>query len=96
MFQLLDRPSRVSSPIQQTEELFAAEEVKKTSGKSIARSARLAALASQINQWEDDVKNVPTSSVKVVSIFTPLLLSLLVKLMVLIYIKVHLMLLHYF
>nr|XP_018911777.1 PREDICTED: actin-binding protein anillin-like [Bemisia tabaci] len=62
-----DRPSRVSSPIQQTEELFAAEEVKKTSGKSIARSARLAALASQINQWEDDVKNVPTSSVKVVS-----------------------------
>ncbi|XP_034230299.1 LOW QUALITY PROTEIN: anillin-like [Thrips palmi] len=49
---------QLSSPIHRTEGSFSAEPVaSKTRNKSATRSARLAALASTINQWEDDLSH---------------------------------------
>ena len=55
----------LSSPIHRTEEKFAAEDesAEQKSAKSGARLNRLAALASTINNWEDDLSH-PTLVMK--------------------------------
>ncbi|XP_014204655.1 anillin-like isoform X2 [Copidosoma floridanum] len=52
----------LSSPIHRTEEKFAIEEIRpeQKSAKPMARLNRLAALASEINNWEDDLSH-PTA-----------------------------------
>ncbi|XP_031779988.1 anillin isoform X3 [Nasonia vitripennis] len=54
-----DDNRELSSPIHRTEEKFAVEDVKATtrSAKPCARLNRLAALASEINNWEDDLSH---------------------------------------
>ena len=54
-----DDSRELSSPIHRTEEKFAVEEVKQEnrSTKPTARLNRLAALASEINNWEDDLSH---------------------------------------
>ncbi|XP_026272727.1 anillin isoform X2 [Frankliniella occidentalis] len=59
---------QLSSPIHRTENNFSAEPASRpTRNKSATRSARLAALASTINEWEDDLSHpsVATASARV-------------------------------
>lgn len=59
---------QLSSPIHRTENNFSAEpESRSTRVKSATRSARLAALANTINEWEDDLSHpgVATASARV-------------------------------
>jgi len=62
-----DNNHELSSPIHRTEEKFTAEE-SSDDGKSVKRGARLdrlAALASTINNWEDDLSHPIITSSKV-------------------------------
>uniref|UniRef100_A0ABD2WMP4 PH domain-containing protein n=1 Tax=Trichogramma kaykai TaxID=54128 RepID=A0ABD2WMP4_9HYME len=61
-----DKASELSSPIHKNEEKFAVEEVKPGNKYKPARLQRLAALATDINSWEDDLSH-PTIEKKTVS-----------------------------
>ncbi|CAB0034652.1 unnamed protein product, partial [Trichogramma brassicae] len=52
-----DKASELSSPIHKNEEKFAVEEVKPGNKYKPARLQRLAALATDINSWEDDLSH---------------------------------------
>ena len=54
---LEDKASELSSPIHKNEEKFAVEEVKPGNKYKPARLQRLAALATDINSWEDDLSH---------------------------------------
>uniref|UniRef100_A0A1B6IE89 PH domain-containing protein n=1 Tax=Homalodisca liturata TaxID=320908 RepID=A0A1B6IE89_9HEMI len=58
-----DDPTRLSSPIHRTEERFLAADMESSepqrNDKDSGRSARLAALAETINNWEDDPRHIP-------------------------------------
>jgi hypothetical protein len=62
-----DSSYELGSPIHKTEEKFSAEEdnVSHKSVKKGARLDRLAALASTINNWEDDLSHPTLNSAKV-------------------------------
>lgn len=80
IFGIDDNCLELSSPIHRTEEKFSAEEnVEHKPARKGARLDRFAALASTINNWEDDLSHPTITNLKVFCNYMKLFVCLIYK-----------------